>query len=214
MPEQGSSQAIISVDTIRDGVAILKNGGLRAVIEAEGINFELKSQEEQQALVSAFQEFLVGLDFSLQLMVYSRRINIDSYVKKIRVLEINETNELIKNNIVDYANFLNMFLEEYRVMIKKFYVVVSYAPSAFKSSAISGLWSGQSQSQQTVSQGEEFQRNKSQLQTQVNSLMDNMSRMGIQPKLLTTEVLVDLFYNLYNPMEKEEKRYENTFNLK
>ena len=207
MAEQGSSQKIISVDTIRDNVVILKNGGLRVVIEAEGINFELKSPEEQEALIAAFQEFLVGLDFSLQLMIYSRRINIDSYIKKIQALAPNETNPLIKNNITDYTNFLYSFLEEYNVMNKKFYVVVSYAPATIKASMIPGLTGTQTKSQVDVNTEEEFQRGKQQLETRVSVMSDGLSRMGIQPRVLTTEELVGLFYNLYNPMEKEEKRY-------
>jgi len=209
MAEQGSSQKIISVDTIRDNVVILKNGGLRVVIEAEGINFELKSPEEQEALIAAFQEFLVGLDFSLQLMVYSRRINIDSYIKKIQALAPNETNPLIKNNITDYTNFLYSFLEEYNVMNKKFYVVVSYAPATIKASMIPGLTGTQTKSQADVNTEEEFQRGKQQLETRVSVMSDGLSRMGIQPRVLTTEELVGLFYNLYNPMEKEEKRYQS-----
>ena len=209
MAEQGSSQKIISVDTIRDNVVILKNGGLRVVIEAEGINFELKSPEEQEALIAAFQEFLVGLDFSLQLMVYSRRINIDSYIKKIQALAPNETNPLIKNNITDYTNFLYSFLEEYNVMNKKFYVVVSYAPATIKASMIPGLTGTQTKSQVDVNTEEEFQRGKQQLETRVSVMSDGLSRMGIQPRVLTTEELVGLFYNLYNPMEKEEKRYQS-----
>ena len=207
MAEQGSSQQIVSVDTIRDNIIVLKDGGLRSVIEAEGINFDLKSAEEQQGLISAFQEFLVGLDFSLQLMVYSRRINIDSYIKKIQALAPNETNPLIKNNITDYTNFLYSFLEEYNVMNKKFYVVVSYAPATIKASMIPGLTGTQTKSQVDVNTEEEFQRGKQQLETRVSVMSDGLSRMGIQPRVLTTEELVGLFYNLYNPMEKEEKRY-------
>lgn len=209
MAEQGSSQKIISVDTIRDSVVVLKNGGLRVVIEAEGINFELKSPEEQQALIAAFQEFLVGLDFSLQLMIYSRRINIDSYIKKIQSLTVNETSQLIKNNIAEYTNFLYSFLEEYNVMNKKFYVVVSYAPASIKASMIPGLTGSQTKSQADINAEEEFQRGKQQLETRVSVMSDGLSRMGIRPRVLPTDELVGLFYNLYNPMEKEEKRYQN-----
>ena len=208
MAEQDSSQKIISVDTIRDSVVVLKNGGLRVVIEAEGVNFELKSPEEQEALIAAFQEFLVGLDFSLQLMVYSRRINIDSYIRKIQALAPGETNQLIKNNIAEYTNFLSSFLEEYNVMNKKFYVVVSYAPAVIKVSMIQGLTGAQTKSQVDINAEEEFQRGKQQLETRISVMSDGLSRMGIQPRVLTTEELVGLFYNLYNPMEKEEKRYQ------
>lgn len=209
MTEQGSSQKLISVDTIRDNVVVVKGGGLRAVIEAEGINFELKSPEEQEALISAFQEFLVGLDFSLQLMVYSRRINIDDYIKKIKALETNETSPLIKNNITDYVNFLQSFLQEYNVMNKKFFVVVAYYPATIKASMIPGLSMNQSgSSSKTDNAEEEFQRGKQQLETRISVIADALSRMGIQPRVLSTEDLVALFYNLYNPMEKEELRYK------
>jgi type IV secretory pathway VirB4 component len=208
MAEAASSQQIIAVDTIREGVVVLKNRGLRAIIEAEGINFELKSPEEQQGLISAFQEFLVGLDFSLQLMAYSRRVNIDEYLKRISALEQTEENELVKNYIPDYASFLEELLRQYNIMTKKFYLVIPFYPAVISSSAFKSILpGGVHPSSAKADSEEEFFRGRSQLETRINVIINGLSRMGIQARVLSTEELVDLFYNLYNPMEKEEKRY-------
>lgn len=207
MPEAGSSQQLISIDTIRDDTIVLKDGGLRAVVEAEGINFELKSEEEQNGIINSFQEFLTSLDFSLQLMVYSRRINIDDYIKKIQALSATEKNELIKNNIFEYTNYLYSFLQEYNVMNKRFLIVVAYYPNLIKTSNLPGMPQQDQNVGINTSSEEEFQRGKSQLETRVNVITNSLLRTGIQTKVLNTEELVDLFYNLYNPMENEEKRY-------
>lgn len=210
MPEFGSSQELISVDTIRENIVILKNKSLKAIVEAEGINFDLKSPEEQQALISAFQEFLVGLDFPLQLFVYSRRVNLDEYLKRITSFREQEENELIRNHIVDYVGFLDSLQEQYNIMTKRFFLVVSYFPSVV-SSGFSGFFFRSSSRQSTSASAqdfeEEFIRGKAQLETRVNVVLNGLSRMGIQGKVLNTEELVELFYNLYNPTEKEEKRY-------
>ncbi|MEW5805529.1 MAG: hypothetical protein AB1721_02305 [Patescibacteria group bacterium] len=211
MADLGVSQQIISVDTIRENIVVLKNKSLKAIIEAEGLNFELKSPEEQQGLISAFQEFLVGLDFPLQLFVYSRRVNIDDYLKRILSFQEQEENELIKNYIPDYTGFLEGLLEQYNIMTKKFFLVVSYFPAA-SASGLAGVLPNQVLSRQSQTSAgsdseEEFSRGKSQLETRINLVVNGLSRMGIQAKVLNTEELVDLFYNLYNPMEKEEKRY-------
>lgn len=207
MPEAGSSQQLISIDTIRDDTIVLKDGGLRAVVEAEGINFELKSEEEQNGIINSFQEFLTSLDFSLQLMVYSRRINIDDYIKKIQALSATEKNELIKNNIFEYTNYLYSFLQEYNVMNKRFLIVVAYYPNLIKTSNLPGMPQQDQNIGINTSSEEEFQRSRSQLETRVNVITNSLLRTGIQTKVLNTEELVDLFYNLYNPMENEEKRY-------
>lgn len=202
MIEASSSQAVIAIDTIRDGVIILKGGGLRAILETDGINFVLKSPEEQQGIVSAFQELLTTADFPVQLTVYSKHANLDSYVTSIKDLKTTETNELLKAQIDDYTKFLGAFTEQYNVMTKRFMVVVPYDTPMLNASLVGKLTSSGQQKKLELTE-EEFSRGVAQLQTRMSMVSNSLSRVGLEIKQLDTQALVELFYNLYNPQQKE-----------
>lgn len=205
MIETASSQTVIAIDTIRDGVVVMKGGGLRAILETDGINFVLKSPEEQQGIVAAFQELLTSADFPVQLMVYSQHANLDAYVASIRDLKASETNELLKAQIDDYTRFLSSFTEQYNVMNKRFLVVVPYDTPVLNASLV-GKLTGPGQEKKPQLSEEEFSRGVAQLQTRMNMVQNALSRVGLDIKQLDTQALVELFYNLYNPQQKEITR--------
>lgn len=207
MVETASSQAIIAVDTIRDGIVVLKGGSMRAILETDGINFVLKSPEEQQSIISAFQDLLTSADFPVQLMVHSQHANLDSYIASIQDLRTQEQNELLKAQIDDYAKFLASFTEQYNVMAKKFLVVVPYDAPITGSSLVGSLTgSSKPQAKKLSLTEEEFVRGAGQLQTRIAMVSNALSRAGLEIAQLDTEALVELFYNLYNPQEKEVRR--------
>lgn len=205
MIETASSQAVIAVDTIRDGVVVLKGGGLRALLETDGINFVLKSPEEQHGIVSAFQELLTSADFPVQLMVYSQHANLDTYITSIRELKTTESNDLLKAQIDDYTRFLASFTEQYNVMNKRFLVVVPYDTPVLNASLVGNLGKPAQQKKLELSE-EEFARGAAQLQTRMSMVINALSRVGLDIKQLDTKALVELFYNLYNPQQKEITR--------
>ncbi len=205
MIETASSQAIIAIDTIRDGIIILKGGGLRALLETDGINFVLKSPEEQQGIISAFQELLTSADFPVQLAIYSQHANLDAYVASIQELKTTETNDLLKAQIDDYTKFLSSFTEQYNVMNKRFIVTIPYDTPVLNASLV-GKLSGTQQQQKPELTEEEFSRGAAQLQTRMNMVINALSRVGLDIKQLDTRALVELFYNLYNPQQKEITR--------
>lgn len=209
MPEALPSQQLISVEQIRDGVAVVRGGGLRLVLETTGVNFALKSEAEQNALLAAFQEFLASLDFSIQFVVHSRRVNIDKYLAGIAAQTEKETNELLKLQTQEYLNFIRSFVELYSVMDKKFFVVVPYDPAIQKEVVTGGiaklLKRGQAPVVETKYSDEEFSRHLSQIETRRDQIIGGLERLGIALKPLGTEELIELFYNFYNPVAREKE---------
>ena len=202
--DKTSSQQLVAIENVRDGIILLKNGGLRAVLSAEGVNFELKSSEEQKGIIDSFQEFLTSLDFSLQIIMHSEKIDLSNYLAVIKKRQEQETNELLKMQTADYLNFIDSFAREYNIMTKRFFVVVPYDPTAMQQSVLPGIKNIFTlPSEATVSNEaeSEFLRNKSQLETRVNLISNGLDRMGITNQALGTEKLVELLYKLYNPQE-------------
>ena len=118
--ESVATQQFVDITDIKDGAVFLKGGGLRRVLIVSGINFDLKSEEEQNLILHSFQNFLNTLDFSIQLVVHSRKMNIDNYLEKLKERQIKEDNELLKNQIGEYMEFVRSFVEMNAVMAKTF----------------------------------------------------------------------------------------------
>ena len=202
MPEKGESQKIISIDTIRNGIVVLKDGSFKAVLEVEGINFDLKSTEEKDAISESFRSFLISLDFYIQIAIYSSKTKIDNYLEKINKNLESEQNPLLKEQIKDYISFLDNFLKVNNILTKKFYLVIPYHPTIIETNALSGITSALSfKSKQPTQENidEIFFRAQEQLYIRENIVINGLSRIGLHFKILTTEELVELFYNLYNP---------------
>jgi len=207
MPEALPSQQLISVEQIRDGALVVRGGGLRLVLQSTGVNFALKSEAEQNSLLAAFQQFLASLDFSIQFVVHSRRVNIDKYLADIAAQTEKETNELLKLQAQEYLSFIRSFVELYSVMDKKFFVVVPYDPTIQKEVVAGGiarfLKRGQAPAIETKYSDEEFRRHLNQLETRRDQVIAGLERLGIEIKQLGTEELIELFYNFYNPAARE-----------
>ena len=105
-----STQDFLEFSRIKDNVIILKNKGLRVILMVSSLNFALKSNDEQNAIIYQFQNFLNSLDFSCQILVQSRRLNIIGYLDKLKEIEKKETNELLKTQIAEYQNFINKLI--------------------------------------------------------------------------------------------------------
>jgi len=112
---------------IKEGIIILKNNTLKAVMMVSSLNFALKSQEEQESIIYQFQEFLNSLDFSCQILVQSRKLNITGYLEKLKDLEKKQTNELLKVQTGEYRKFIEELIGGGSIMSKNFYVIVPYS---------------------------------------------------------------------------------------
>lgn len=212
MPQSTSTEQFVSVQTIKDDCVILKDGSLRAVLMVSGINFDLKSEEEQNLVMVAYQGLLNRLDFSVQFVVHSRKVNIDGYLAKVKAREDAEDNGLLKIQIKEYAQFIKTLVSVSNVMSKRFYIVVPYAVGAEEAGKAFGkivelLPLPRKKSSGSASQKEEmdFESKKMQLKHRVDAVLSGLRPTGIRIIRLKTEDLLELYYNLYNP-EKTEKK--------
>lgn len=201
-----SSQQFLEFSEIREGVVILRNKSLRGILLVSSINFDLKSEEEQKAIIFQFQSFLNSLDFSTQIVVQSRRLNITGYFDKLRGLERRQENELLKVQIAEYRKFIEGLLEEGTIMRKEFLVVVPFSLSEAIGVA-SGLLKtirGEKKDKGPLGMGEEnFQRFKDQLWQRMEFVAIGLRRCGLTAVPLTTPELIELFWSLHHPKEAE-----------
>lgn len=201
-----STKDFVQVADIRENVVILKDSSLRAVIEVGSMNFELKSADEQTAIISAFQNFLNSIDFPLQIAVNSRKLDIGPYMKSLDELTQSISNELMKIQAVEYTRFIKGLTELANIMAKKFYIVVPFyiVETIGKSEGGAGLF-GAFKSVVAPSKvvkaltDQEFENYKTQLAQKSQFVMDSISGLGIETRILGKDELMNLFYSYYNP---------------
>lgn len=219
--QKQSTQQFVDIEDIKDGVIILKNNGLRQILMVSGVNFDLKSEEEQNLIINSYQNFLNSLDYSIQLMVHSRRLNINGYLEKMGKLREQEANPLLKTQITDYIEFIRTFVESNAIMDKTFFAVVPYesaglsAIKTMSAGGIGGLLSGllggskkTTASTLTIQQQEELKEKISQLSQRTGQVITGLNQIGLRVVPLDTEETAELLYNLYNPENVEKKGIE------
>jgi len=199
------TQEFIPIKEIRDDVFILKDGSLHMILMASTLNFALKSEEEQNAIIMQYQNFLNSLDFSVQFFIQSRKLNTDSYIAMLSEAEKNQDNELMKIQTKEYIEFIKNFVKMSNVMAKAFYISIPYSTAAMevKKSFVGNLMGGFSK--KTAGQlSDRFEENKIQLQQRADIVSQGLARVGVRVAPLNTEELIELFYELFNPGEKEK----------
>jgi len=210
MPETTlPTQKFVDIKEIKDGVIYLKKGGLRRVLIVSGVNFDLKSEAEQTLILNSFRNFLNTLDFSVQFFIHSRKINISQYLEKMSERKQKETNELLKIQIEEYAEFIRSFVEENPIISKTFFVIVPYSPVAIAHQAkgLLSIFKKTSKKEQDT-KADEQQKNIEQLGHRVDQAISGLEQVGLRVTPLNDEELTELFYNLYNPQLTEKKGLE------
>ncbi|HXF44228.1 MAG TPA: TraC family protein [Candidatus Paceibacterota bacterium] len=211
MPEVSlPTQKFVEVADIKNGVVYLKRGGLRKVLIVGGINFDLKSEAEQNLILQSFQNFLNTLDFGVQFFIHSRKININEYLEKLRARKEEEQNELLKVQIEDYAEFIRAFVEENSIISKDFFVVVPYDPItvAAQAKGLLGLFKKAPTKKEETAKEERDRKNIEELEQRANEVVSGLEQIGLRATALEDEELIELFYNLYNPQLVEKKDLE------
>lgn len=196
-----ATQEFIPIERVRDGIISLKSGELRAVLITNSLNLALKSEDEQQAILSQFQNFLNSLDFPVQFFVESRRLNIKPYIDLLQARSKEIKEDLLKIQIHEYMGFITKFTEETNIMTKHFFIVVPYfqvSPTTKKVGFIpTPIPDPTSQTSQTA-----FDASRIQLEQRVNTVIQGLLRFGLRAQKLGTEEVVELFYKLFNPSEQ------------
>ena len=197
-----STQDFLEFDQIREGIIILKNKGLRATLMVSSLNFALKSTDEQNAILYQFQNFLNSLDFSCQILILSRRLNIAGYLDKLENIEKKEENELLKLQITEYRKFIDGIMKEGSIMQKTFYVIVPF-------SIMEAQMIGEKKKLPKIPTltEEMFQRCKTQLLQRVEFTVLGLRSCGLQAIPLTSLELAELFWSLHHPIEAERGYY-------
>lgn len=200
-PKPGpATDKYLDIAEIRDDLVLLKDGTVRAVLLVSSINFALKSADEQEAIIQAYMVFLNSLEYPIQIVVQSRRMNIDVYMDRLREQERTITNDLLRSQIADYRAFVSELVELGQIMQKMFYVVVPYDPITNRkknfwtrlSESLSPAASAKLNKKQLLDRIEQLSRRTELLQGQLNS-------MGLSSVRLDTQGLIELYYNAYNP---------------
>ena len=200
------TQDFIPVKEIRDGIVVLEDGSLRAILLASAINIALKSPDEQQAMVMQFQGFLNSIEFPIEISVQSRRYDIKPYLLTLERRIEQQEEELLRLQTREYIEFIKWFTDSVNIMSKKFYVVVPYTGGAFTSkkeggsSIINQLFGG-SKKKTFKEDFQKFEEQRSQLEQRIAIVKGGLSRFGVRSEQLNTEQAIEVFYNMFNPGE-------------
>lgn len=200
------AQTFLAIDRIKDDVVILKDSSSRTILMCSSLNLALKSGDEQDAITLQFQEFINSLDFPVQFVVHSRRLNITPYLESLKKRREEEVNEYLKIQINEYMEFIQTLVGAANIMSKMFYAVVPFTPAIIKQKGVlmdllSTFGVGPKKEGEKESSLEE---QKTQLWQRVDTIVAGLRGFGIRAVPLNTEELIELFYGLYNPSEFEK----------
>jgi type IV secretory pathway VirB4 component len=195
-----ATQEFVPIERVRDGIVILKTGELRAILLTNSLNLGLKSDDEQQAVLSQFQNFLNSLDFPVEFFVQSRKLNIKPYIELLSERSTQVKEDLLKIQIHEYIGFITKFTEESNIMTKHFFITIPYFNQATQAVTPSSILSFGGAPAQKVSQ-DAFEPARIQLEQRVLTVLQGLSRFGLRGQRLGTEEVVELFYKLFNPSE-------------
>ncbi len=215
----GNSLDLVDVREVRDNTVIGKDGGLRQIIMVGGVNFALKSEGDQSIMTQAYQNFLNGIEFSLQIVIHSRKVNIEKYADDLLHRKETESSPIIQNQIEEYVKFIKGFVEKNAIMEKMFFVVVPFYPTSVMPSGVKSSGSGlmglfgkknavqQAAADTKTSEAAEksFKESLEQLNQRTDQVMAGLTGIGLETTVLNNEQLTELFYNFYNPQTVERK---------
>lgn len=208
-----STQTFLSVSEIKDGFLILKNGGIRAVLQTSTINFSLKSEDEQNAIIYAYQGFLNLLDFPIQILIRSQKLDVDNYLEYLGVISEKHQNPLLKKQTVEYTQYVKRLVEYSDIMEKNFYVIVPMDPFRTQSRGMFQRFFEALHPKDDVSKirqrYREFEGLKKGISPRVSTVSSGLSQCGLRTEQLNTHQLVNLLYMAYNPKVARNEKLES-----
>jgi type IV secretory pathway VirB4 component len=207
MPDiKNQTQSFVPIQEVRDGIVILKDGSMRAILMTSSVNFALKSEDEQKSIIYQFQNFLNSLNFDIQIFVQSRNLDIRPYVSLLEDRLKVQTDDLMKIQIREYMQFIRSFTESANIMTKRFFIVVPYTPTSANVAKAKKSFFGSSKTtaQQNQSVQDAFSESRTQLAQRVDVILSGVARTGVRAVQLGTEEVIEVFYQLFNPGEAEK----------
>ncbi len=215
--DAGNSLDLVDIQEIKQNTVTIKDGSFRQVIMVGGVNFSLKSEMEQNILTQGYQTFLNSIDFPLQILIHSRKVNIDKYIQTLTDRREVEQSPILQNQIDEYVKFVQGFVEKNAIMEKVFLVVVSFYPTsvipgAKSVSGIMSMFGGKKKTpaietaQRTEAADKLFSEGLAQLGQRTTQIKNGLLNIGLEATVLDDEQLIELFYNFYNPQTVEHER--------
>lgn len=210
--KNAATQRFLPFSEIHDNTVVLKNGGLRAVLQTSSINYHLKSEEEQKALIAGYQSFLNALEFPIQIVIRSKKLDIDHYLENLRELKEKQQNFLLKEQTAEYEEYIEKLVEYADIMEKKFYVIIPVDSSMgtripFFDRVFSHLFPDDSIAK-LMKRKKDFADLRKKLTQRVNQVEQALTSISIRAKELTTKELIELLYQSYNPITAREEKVE------
>lgn len=196
-----STQHFLNISDIRDSTLILKNGEFRQVLEVQALNFALKSEQEQAAIIYQYQSFLNSLQFPIQIVIQSRRLNLTHYMTDLQTRMNQTTNQLIRNQIADYLNFIGQLIDLGNIMEKHFYVVIPYADSNIRGR---NLFSQLLKKETVTIEDKAFDAAQTRITDRTETIRSGLAGMGLVVAQLNRDQIIQLLYSTYNPAEAGE----------
>jgi hypothetical protein len=212
-----STQRYLQFAGAKEDCLLLKNGGLRAVLEVSAVNFHLKSAPEQEGIIRAYQRMLNSVDFPIQILVQSRRLDIDEYVSDLTEKSKKLDNQLLKEQMLDYIDYISQLVNYADIMAKKFYIVVPIDPAYVKPKSTISSFLAYIKPEDTVmnvlQRQREFEDLKKNLESRVNVIMTSIEGIGVKAKRMKTAQIIELFYRTYNPDLSRVNKFSATEEL-
>lgn len=209
-----STQKYLQISEIKDDVVIMKDGSLRAVLLVSSINFALKSDDEQNAIISAYVSFLNAIDSPLQILIQSRQLDLEQYLNYIKDAELHQANDLLKIQMTEYRQYVTELVQLGNIMTKRFYVIVPFDPFHSKGRS---FWkrAGDVVSPTGVVNLNQriFVSRQKELFVVVDKILSGLASMGLRAQILDTQSLIELFYNTYNPTVARNEKLEDVNKL-
>src|SRR3990172_4304697 len=195
-PIRASTQDFLEIEDIVEDIVILRSGGAALIIETTAVNFGLLSEEEQDSLIYAYASLLNSLSFPLQISILSKRMDISSYIEYVGRQEEKQRNPVIRDRITRYREFILSIIKENRVLEKKFYLVIPFSSLEL---GIKEAFGRGRKKKLPFPKDYIVSRAKTSLFPKRDHILLQLGRIRLKGRQLTTQELVELFYNLYNP---------------
>ena len=173
-----SSRRQIAIKEVRDGILILPHNEYRLILETSSVNFELKSDEEQDVLIDGFENFLNALPCKLQILVRVREIDIDRYIEDIGATRNHEKETIYKNQIANYCGFIKNLVSGNKILSRKFYIVIPYT---------------------NTERSNDMKLIKEHLYLNREIVMRGLEKLSMKARELDSVEVLNLFYSFYNP---------------
>lgn len=211
--KQFGTQTYLPIAEIRDNTLVLKNGGIRAVLKTNAINFNLKSEDEQTAIIMSYQSFLNSLEFPIQILIKSKKLDLDDYIEQVTKLADEQENKLLKEQTYEYAQYIKRLIEYADIMEKNFFVIVPYDIGNTKTTTIWQSFfqklSPKDSFSDILKRYKGFEESRKKLTQRVSQIKTSLESCNLKVSELKTDELIDLFYKSYNPITSQTVKLKN-----